>query len=151
MKKRKKIKSDYAEMDESDIEAVATYSGKRKTNLPNARFMSKEQKEEIQTKRKQTLMARKTFEELVKEVGEENLPDELKASVYYSDNEQVNFQRGVVRGMYVAAVQGSSKAASFLRDTAGEKPIEKIKVETDLSDEEKLRIIEAEKANFLKE
>lgn len=151
MAKKKKIKSDYFIETEGGKQPIAVHETKIVPSAIDQRFMSAEERKEIAEKRVKTIMERKTFEQLVKEVGEENLPDELKASIYYSNTEEVNFQKGAIRGMYVAAVNGSSKAATFLRDTAGEKPVEKVEVKTDLSDEEKLRLIEAERARFTEE
>lgn len=72
---------------------------------------------------------RKKFKELVKMLLEIEVPEQIKEKLAESfpelDPEEFTGKFAIIASQYKKALQGDSKAFELLRDTAGEKPIEK--------------------------
>lgn len=72
----------------------------------------------------------KTFKDVFKTLLNQDIPvGILPEEIVKISGEKINFRQAVALSMALCAIKGDSKAAIFVRDTIGEKPIDKQELE----------------------
>lgn len=114
---------------------------------------TKEEQKEIARKggiasgkvRREKKMLRDTLEELLKmpmKDGKLADIDEIK-SIAGVKGKNITMQEAIMLSMLGKAVNGDVKAAEYVRDTIGQKPSDKMKLEAEVSMNDKLREVES--------
>lgn len=93
--------------------------GIKETNFKN---LSREERSEIARKGAMACNIKKKEKKTMKETVDYIMSKMTKND----DGEEITIQEAIIVSMALSAMDGNVKAATFLRDTKGEKPIEKV-------------------------
>ena len=77
-------------------------------------------------KRAENAKKRKAMKEVLQDLldlplREQDAPEEVKSFAEFAKNKNVTIEQGVLMAQIIKAMKGDTRAATFLRDTAGEK------------------------------
>jgi hypothetical protein len=98
--------------------------------------------------RKEKKALKDTLEELLKMPIEDGKTDDIDKikSIAGAKGKNVTMQEAIMLAMLDKAVKGDVKAAEYVRDTIGQKPSDKMKLEAEVSMNDKLQEVE----NYIK-
>lgn len=89
-------------------------------------------------KRKKKKLLAEIAEQMGRTIAPDSLVDDLRKAGVVGSDELITYDEAIMLAQYVKAAKGNVQSAAFLRDTAGQKPAERVRLDNLDSEQSKL-------------